>query len=67
MPNQPAEGQVSPKVRMPRELWENAGAVTSAQGTDRATVIKAFLRWYTGEPKAELPAPAVREPGGDRD
>lgn len=61
MPNQPAAGQVSPNVRMPRPLWENAGAVASAQGTDRGTVIKQFLRWYTGEPGAELPSPATRE------
>jgi hypothetical protein len=60
MPNQPAEGQVSPKVRMPQELWENAGQVAAAQGTDRGTVIKAFLRWYIGELNAQLPEPATR-------
>lgn len=61
MPNQPAEGQVTPNLRMPRELWDNAGQVATAQGTNRGTVIKQFLRWYTGEPGIELPEPATRK------
>jgi hypothetical protein len=61
MPNQPAEGQVTPNLRMPKALWENAGEVAQAQGTNRGAVIKQFLRWYTGEPDAQLPEPATRK------
>ena len=35
--------------------------VAAAQGTDRGTVIKAFLRWYIGELNAQLPEPATRK------
>lgn len=45
---------------MPKELWESAGQIAAAQGTDRGTVIKAFLRWYIGELNAQLPTPASR-------
>ncbi|HET6291035.1 MAG TPA: hypothetical protein VFG15_30360 [Amycolatopsis sp.] len=62
MPNQPAPGQVSPKVRMPRELWEAAGRVAAAQGTDRGAVVRDFLRWYTGESGVMLPVRAERRP-----
>lgn len=60
MPNKPAAGQINANVRMPRHLWDNAGQVAAAQGTDRGTEVRNFLRWWTGEPDAKLPTPAVR-------
>lgn len=59
MPNAPAPGQVSRPIRMPAYLWQLAGEVTTANGTDRGTVIREFLRWYVGEEGAELPTPGA--------
>lgn len=40
---------------MPDELWQRLGEVAQAAGTDRATVIRDFIRWYVREPGAKLP------------
>lgn len=53
MPNKPATQHRS--VRVDDELWTKADQVATAAGTDRGTVIKAFLRWYVREPGATLP------------
>jgi antitoxin component of RelBE/YafQ-DinJ toxin-antitoxin module len=58
MPNKPATANRT--IRIDETLWANAGAVAKAHGTDRATVIKAFLRWYIAEDGAELPDRATR-------
>lgn len=59
MPNQPAT--FNKTIRIEASLWNRAGEIAKAQGGSRATVINAFLRWYTGEPGAELPEPAQRK------
>ena len=61
MPNQRDPSKFGARVWVPRELWDNAGQITAAQGTDRSEAITQFLRWLTGEPGAELPEPATRK------
>lgn len=48
------------RVWVPEELWATAGEVAAGSSTDRSKAVVAFLRWYTGEPGAELPEPAAR-------
>ncbi|WP_020658380.1 hypothetical protein [Amycolatopsis benzoatilytica] len=69
MPNQPAT--FNKTVRVDGDLWDRAGQIATVQGTTRAGVINAFLRWYTGDPTAKLPTPATRagtgnDPQGER-
>ena len=59
MPNQPAT--FNKTVRIEEDLWDRAGQIAGAQGLTRAAVINAFLRWYVGEPDAQLPEPATRK------
>ena len=40
---------------MPDELWRRLGEVAKESGTDRATVIRALVRWYIREDGAKLP------------
>ncbi len=61
MPNQRDPGKFGARVWVPRELWETAGEVARGNGSDRSDVIVRFLRWYIGEPRAELPTPAERK------
>jgi len=61
MPNKRADGLVMARVWVPEHVWKNAGAVATASGTDRSKAVLAFLRWYTGEPDAQLPEPATRK------
>jgi antitoxin component of RelBE/YafQ-DinJ toxin-antitoxin module len=53
MPNAPKTQHRS--VRVDDELWSSADQATKADGTDRSSVINAFLRWYVREPGAKLP------------
>lgn len=50
-------GRGTPKVtlRVPETLWQQLGEATSAAGTDRAALIRAFIRWYLRESGAKLP------------
>jgi hypothetical protein len=40
---------------MPEDLWRRLGEVATEAGTDRASVIRALVRWYVREPSAKLP------------
>jgi Arc/MetJ family transcription regulator len=51
----PGKGTTRRTIRVDADLWTRAGEQAVEGGTDRATVIKEFLRWYVGEPDAELP------------
>jgi len=68
MANQRDADKFPGRVWAPRGLWQKAGEVATAQGTDRTAEIIRFLRWYVGEKDAELPTPASRpesdEPSG---
>lgn len=59
-------GQHSTKARTVRgiddALWEQAGLFAAAYGTDRSTIIRALLLWWTCHPGAELPERPERTP-----
>ncbi|MFF4600571.1 hypothetical protein [Amycolatopsis sp. NPDC001319] len=57
MANQPKTQHRS--VRVDDDLWERAREATAANGTDRGTIIRGFLRWYVGDDDAELPTPGA--------
>lgn len=48
-------------IRVDQELWDAFGALVGDR--NRSAVIRDFLRWYIGEPGAEMPArPADGKP-----
>lgn len=51
----PGKGTANRTIRVDADLWNRAGEEASKAGTDRATVIKEFLRWYVADPDAKLP------------
>lgn len=53
MPNQPRTQHRS--VRISDEDWADLDAAAKSEGTDRAALIKEFIRWYLRRPGAELP------------
>jgi hypothetical protein len=53
MPNKP--GTQHRSVRISEEDWTDLEKTTKAVESDRATVIKEFIRWYLRRPKAKLP------------
>jgi hypothetical protein len=42
-------------IRVDPELWERFGAATEAAGTDRSSVLRAFMAWYCRDPGAKMP------------
>lgn len=42
-------------LRTPDFLWNGLGKAAKSMSSDRAKVIKQFIRWYLGYPGAELP------------
>jgi hypothetical protein len=58
MPNAPRTQHRS--VRISDEDWNDLGARTAEEGTDRGTVIKELIAWYLHRPGAKLP----KRPGG---
>ncbi|MEV6879132.1 hypothetical protein [Amycolatopsis sp. NPDC051128] len=61
MANQRADDKFPGRVWAPRDLWLRAGEVATARGTNRGDEIVKFLRYYVGEPDAELPTRASRQ------
>jgi hypothetical protein len=50
-------------IRIDRELWDRFALSAEAQGRDRASLIRDFVRWHAGDPDAELPErPPQTEP-----
>lgn len=45
---------------MDDELWEEFGRAAQEQGTDRATLIKEWVRWHLHKPGARRPQQAPR-------
>lgn len=50
-------GRGTPKVtlRVPDDLWLRFGQATAEAGTDRATALREFIRWYVHEAEAKAP------------
>ncbi|MFC9085308.1 hypothetical protein [Nocardiopsis dassonvillei] len=52
-----SEPMESQRFRAPKKLWTDFGdAVARAEPEgDRSKTLRAFMRWFTGEPGARLP------------
>ena len=42
-------------VRMDDLTWSRFGAAAEAMGTDRAEVLRQFIRWYLRDPGGRIP------------
>lgn len=42
-------------IRMEKALWDALGPAALANGHDRSSLIKQFVRWYLSVPGAQLP------------
>lgn len=42
-------------IRVPDEEWDDFGEQATAEGTDRAKLVNAFIRWWLRRAGAELP------------
>ncbi|MEU0665740.1 hypothetical protein ABZ508_26640 [Streptomyces lavendulocolor] len=46
------------QIRIPDEDWSDFDVAAKSMGTDRATVVRDFIRWYLRRPGAKaLPRP----------
>jgi hypothetical protein len=61
MPNKRAEGLVMARIWLSEQVWKSTKAVAAASGTNASRAVVALLRWYIGEPDAQLPQPASRK------
>lgn len=50
------------RFRLDTEPWQRFGEMTTAEGTDRSSVLRQFVLWYIGTSKT----PAVRRPKAER-
>lgn len=53
-----SDGRDLRRFRAPDELWERFSSAVQCSPdpeADRSKVLRQFLRWYAGEPGAELP------------
>jgi hypothetical protein len=56
------EGGNKPRtIRMEQGLWDDLGPAALANGHDRSSLIKQFVRWYLSVPGAQLPQRPARE------
>ena len=51
----PGRGTPHASFRVPERLWQRFGEVTTLAGTDRASALRSFIRWYVREPGSSLP------------
>lgn len=56
MTGKSGKGTARQTVRVDEDLWSTFGRLTTAAGDDRSSVIRAFIRWYNGDPAAVLPS-----------
>jgi hypothetical protein len=42
-------------IRVDEDLWVKFGELTAAEGLDRSSVLRNFIRWYIGQPGAKPP------------
>lgn len=52
-------------IRLEDELWKPLEPAAKANGVDRSTVIRQFVRWYLRVPGAKLPQRPTVEPSGE--
>lgn len=53
MPNTP--GTQPRQVRIPDDEWRDFATAAGAMDTDRASEIRAFIRWYLRRPGCRMP------------
>lgn len=66
MPNAP--GTTPRQIRIPADEWQEFDDAAKGQHppTDRATLVREFIRWYLRKPGAKLPRrPAVEPTAGE--
>lgn len=51
----PGRGTSRRAIRISDALWDRFGEVAETLGTDRATLIREWIRWSVGEADAEPP------------
>lgn len=61
------KGTAKRTIRVDADLWNRFATRAAKAGTDRTTALRDFIRWYVGEPAAELPRrePATTPPESD--
>lgn len=59
----PTRGTPTRPIRVEADLWDRFGALAEANSTDRSALIRDFMHWYCGDPKARMP----RRPHPTRD
>lgn len=42
-------------IRAEQSEWDPFGKAAKAVGSDRTAVLRQFMRWFSGQPGAELP------------
>ncbi|WP_062434932.1 hypothetical protein [Herbidospora daliensis] len=60
----PSKGTPRQAFRVEPSLWEQFGQIAAMSGSDRAALLRAFIRWFLDMPGAELPTRPSRT---DRD
>jgi hypothetical protein len=51
----PGRGTPHAGIRVPEALWQRFAELAEQVGTDRSTLLRAWIRWYVGEPGAVAP------------
>jgi hypothetical protein len=55
-------GTARQTIRVDEALWDRFAEVATLDETDRSAVLREFIRWYIGEPGADMPQrPAAGE------
>jgi hypothetical protein len=58
----PGKGTPRQAFRVEPSLWETFGVAAALTGSDRATVLREFMRWFIRERGAKMPVrPAAAE------
>lgn len=51
----PTKGTTVRPLRVDQELWDDFGKAATAAGMDRSSVLRDFMKWYSGRP--DMPPP----------
>jgi metal-responsive CopG/Arc/MetJ family transcriptional regulator len=51
----PGRGTTKSGIRVPEDLWRRFGEQATANGTDRSSLLREWIRWYLHDPDAKAP------------
>jgi hypothetical protein len=51
----PGRGTPHAAIRVPAEVWQEFGEAAQQAGTDRSTLLRAWIEWYLNRPGAKPP------------